>query len=365
MKSSTGEHYVGLDHVRAVAAFLVFSWHFMHVNAGHISPLPGTFDFFAFSLLAEGHTGVSLFLVLSGYLFAKITEGRRIDYGRFLLARVIRLGPLLALVCAVVLMRNWMSGGSAAFWNGVEGVLAGVIRPTLPNGGWSITVEFHFYLMFPLIVLVEKRRPFAALFLLAIGLAVRVGAPLLTDEWSVRDIAYWTIFGRIDQLVIGVLIARHRAFFAGRNLLAVIAVTSLLLIYAGFDRLGGWYSNEAHPGIWAYLLTLEGVLYGVLIAWYDGSFRFRNVGLSGLVAKIGDASYSIYLLHFFVVFEAARFIDGRIVRLDTFYAAALAGVVSFAVMSLIAWTSYRYFECYWMRFRKPYLTPYPAAERGR
>ena len=36
MKSSSGEYYVGLDHVRGLAAFMVFSWHFSHVNNNHL-----------------------------------------------------------------------------------------------------------------------------------------------------------------------------------------------------------------------------------------------------------------------------------------------------------------------------------------
>jgi hypothetical protein len=38
MKSSTGKHYLGLDHVRAMAAFMVFSWHFLHASNGY--PVP-------------------------------------------------------------------------------------------------------------------------------------------------------------------------------------------------------------------------------------------------------------------------------------------------------------------------------------
>ena len=42
MRASTGQYFVGLDHVRALAAFLVFTWHFMHIGGGHVEALPGT-----------------------------------------------------------------------------------------------------------------------------------------------------------------------------------------------------------------------------------------------------------------------------------------------------------------------------------
>jgi peptidoglycan/LPS O-acetylase OafA/YrhL len=44
-------------------------------------------------MLVEGHTGVALFMTLSGYLFAKPVGDHRIDYPSFLWSRAVRLGP--------------------------------------------------------------------------------------------------------------------------------------------------------------------------------------------------------------------------------------------------------------------------------
>ncbi|MEP6933477.1 MAG: acyltransferase family protein, partial [Nitrospirota bacterium] len=74
MKSSSGAYYGGLDHVRAIALFMVFTWHFIHVDSGQFAPPP----VFPLSLLTEGHTGVALFITLSGYLFAKLLDGKKI-----------------------------------------------------------------------------------------------------------------------------------------------------------------------------------------------------------------------------------------------------------------------------------------------
>ena len=75
MKSSTGMYFVGLDHIRALAAYIVFSWHFVHVHDGHLGDSPSIFPL---SLLTEGHTGVALFMTLSGYLFTKLLDGKNI-----------------------------------------------------------------------------------------------------------------------------------------------------------------------------------------------------------------------------------------------------------------------------------------------
>ncbi len=97
MKSSSGKYFIGLDHVRAVAAFIVFTWHFIHVNNGQLAPPPT----FPLSLLTEGHTGVALFMVLSGYLFAKLLDGKNIVYTSFFWNRFLRLAPLLLIVSSI------------------------------------------------------------------------------------------------------------------------------------------------------------------------------------------------------------------------------------------------------------------------
>ena len=91
MKSSSGQYFQSLDHVRAIAVFTIFVWHFIHFDNGQLaSPLV-----FPFSFFTEGHTGVAIFMTLSGYLFAKLLDGKRFNYFAFLRNRFLRLAPLL------------------------------------------------------------------------------------------------------------------------------------------------------------------------------------------------------------------------------------------------------------------------------
>jgi hypothetical protein len=82
---------------------LVVIWHFAHGPSGW--PVPFN-DSPELALLDEGHIGVALFMVLSGYLFAKLLDGRRIDFGAFLWNRFVRLAPLLAVVLVIVGLRD-------------------------------------------------------------------------------------------------------------------------------------------------------------------------------------------------------------------------------------------------------------------
>ncbi len=71
MRSTEGVYYSRLDHVRALAAYLVFVWHLLHMTPNFPVPYASAPPF-PFALFDEGHTGVALFMTLSGYLFAKL-----------------------------------------------------------------------------------------------------------------------------------------------------------------------------------------------------------------------------------------------------------------------------------------------------
>src|SRR4051812_6833963 len=137
MKSSTGSHFIALDHVRALAAFIVFAWHFTHATKGYPIPFEYVPAVFPLSILDEGHTGVALFMALSGYLFAKLLDGKSINYRAFIWNRALRLLPLLVLVIFIVGIKKFFLHESLRSYAYI--VARGPVFPYLPNGGWSIT----------------------------------------------------------------------------------------------------------------------------------------------------------------------------------------------------------------------------------
>ncbi len=99
MRSTEGVYYSRLDHVRALAAYLVFVWHLLHMTPNFPVPYASAPPF-PFALFDEGHIGVALFVTLSGDLFAKLVGDHRVDFRCFLWSRAVRLGPLLVVVLA-------------------------------------------------------------------------------------------------------------------------------------------------------------------------------------------------------------------------------------------------------------------------
>lgn len=353
MRSSTGVHYLALDHLRALAAFMVFTWHFTHAGQGYPIPFEGAPHLFPLALLDEGHAGVALFMALSGYLFAKLLDGASIRYGWFLYNRLLRLLPILIVAMLLyVALIYWQNGDLKAVWRDIR---RGWLYPTLPNGGWSITVELHFYLVLPLLLLIDRHRPWLLFGLIAVFVCVRFY--LHTRLGEIQTLSYWTIVGRIDQFTFGIIAYRYRHYFS-RGWLALLAAIAFSAFYWWFDARGGFYQMPSYPSpsrLWIVLPSIEGVIFGVLIAWYDARLIDGRSVMSRFIGQLGAYSYSIYLLHFFVVFHAAQFIDQEVMPLNNFYVACIWSLLVFCLMIVPGYLSFRFIEGPFLRLRRRYI----------
>ena len=359
MRATTGEHWIALDHLRGLAALLVFVWHFLHFSTGYPVPFEGAPIVFPLALFDEGHFGVSLFMTLSGYLFAKLLAGRRIRWLPFFWNRFLRLAPLM-IVVMIVAGILYVRGGfyvpqALRPVDYARLLLKGFVMPTWPNNGWSVTVELHFYLLLPALLLAARRNPLALPAVIVAAVALR-----LIIWWTlgrVMPFAYLTIVGRVDQFVFGILAFGLRDRIRGRHGIAASVFLAFNAVYWLFDRAGGLYGFGALTSpspIWIVLPTLEGAALATLIAYYDASFRPPTTGFSRFVGLAGTYSYSIYLLHAFIVFRAAAFIQERVMDISNFYVALAWGIAGFAAMMPIGYLSYRFIEAPFLRLRRPY-----------
>ncbi len=197
----------GLDGLRAVSILLVIYSHVIQ-NYHWIKEVP-----FLWRLTA-GSTGVSVFFVISGYLITTLllreqARSGQISLRGFYMRRFFRIIPAyLAYVAAVALLGHWG-------WVKVTGpdfakALLYVTNYTQVSWvfihTWSLSVEEQFYLVWPLIVLVCKRRTLALV--LASALLVSVLARLGNKVYGVWPLnADYAFEGRVDQLAFGCLCA--------------------------------------------------------------------------------------------------------------------------------------------------------------
>jgi peptidoglycan/LPS O-acetylase OafA/YrhL len=232
----------------------------------------------------------------------------------------------------------------------------GLLAPSLPNGGWSIVVEFHFYLILPFLLFLSKKWKYSLLLLLTV---VVFGRGLLYYETgTIQALSYFTIIGRIDQFLLGIIAYQFRKDIIGKHLLIACVFGLFATFYWYFDLQGGFYKNPSYPSpnsIWIYLPTVEGIFYALIICWYDNSFKHPTGKFSRFVALIGTYAYSIYLLHFFIVFHLAAAINDHIMRLTNNYLSLLWAPVGILLMLPIAYISYRYIESPFLKLRTRYI----------
>ncbi len=354
MVSSSGAHFVALDHVRALAILMVIVWHFAHGVNGFPVPFDYVPAIFPLAIFDEGHTGVALFMTLSGYLFAKLLDGRTINYRIFIWNRALRLLPLLFVVIFIFGIQNGINSKSVALY--VYGIAKGVLFPwLLPGGWWSIAVEFHYYIILPLLLWMLRKSKFLPVLIVVFAILLRWY--LNRHAGEVQSFAYWTIGGRIDQFALGMIVYHFRSYLVNSHVFAVFIIISLALFYWYFDLQGGFYLNSTYPSpspLWIFLPTIEGIAYAVIIAWYETSFSLSTTGFSKFISRIGEYSYSIYLFHPFFVFKAAKFVNERIMDISNFYCAFLWSLIFLLLMMPLSYLSFCCIEGPFLKLRKKY-----------
>ena len=326
---------------------MVCFWHFVHLEI----PTSYVPSFFALSWFEEGHTGVALFMVLSGYLFTRIVGDGKIDLRAFATNRVLRLAPLL-----IVAFCFYLAIGQATAWD----ILGGFVLPTWPGGAWSVTAELHFYLLFPLLLFAVRRQgTFVLALVLVLMLVVRYLLWMQLGE--VQRLAYWTIVGRMDQFVWGMVLAilvnnpTHAQLRLGT--IALVTLLLFLMFWHVFNIRGGYYFNPAYPSTspyWIFLPSVEGVAYATLIAWYETSSLQIPSLVNRVLATIGTVSFSIYLWHWPMRLPVQRIFLAMGFEGKTFLEASVLSILFFVVVVLASIASYRLIEKPFLSLRKSY-----------
>jgi len=302
MKSKNFEYLPALTHLRALAALLVMLFHGRTVIApAATGPSPNPL----WNVIIEGHTGVSLFLILSGFVFEHGTLGRAIRYWPFLRNRFLRIYPLFIFVLVV---GAYAEPDRFTFLGFVQslflmGNLPGAIVINNPFSGtvWTLTVECQFYLLFPFLHRMAHEKGVKWLGgVLALFVVTRAAA-VFAGGTNARDLSYWTIVGRMDQFLIGMMLAHVLAAFrrsGSRFPLGALFPISAALVVAlatGLERMGGWDDAGRWKIAW---LDLEGVVWAGFLLTYLHVARFLPRAVDRVLSLLGEVSYSTYLLHF-------------------------------------------------------------------
>lgn len=266
---------------------------------------------FGIAGMGGGYAGVDVFFVISGFLMTAIilprVEEGRFSLSGFYLARVRRILPALAVLCAAMLLFGWFwlapylyenlgksAGASLLFisnfvYNRAGGYFAEPAHDNWLLHTWSLSVEWQFYLLYPLLLLVLARfagnRRYVRAALLVVLLASFAYAVWLTIAKPAS--AFFMLPARAWELLAGSLVFVYGGSLSDKSA-RVLEALGLVLILGSFVL---YDSSTPWPGHSAALPVLGACL--VLLAARQTSLWTSNRVAQGL----GRWSYSIYLWH--------------------------------------------------------------------
>lgn len=365
MKSNNIRYVPAIDELRGLAALVVLLYHGTHAFTGLSNGFVPSGDGWIhthnpfLAVILEGHFGVGLFLVLSGFIFTFGSYGKTISYRDFLANRALRIFPLMLTILVFglcILPNTYSTEGLLQTLFMLHNLGGGLEQNIFTGTFWTISIEFQFYLVFPFLMLFYQR--YGARYLVGLMILALTFRTLgLFVDASPRDYSYRTILGRLDQFLIGMFAARIYLSDvmrprAGMHLLAATCL-ALGTLYA-FHRAGGWINDANWKILWP---LLEGGVLAYFVVSYISAFEKVSSLPRTWLKKVGEASYSIYLIHYFVMVVV---LVGKNWIIQFGLAPVYNGLVNalFLLLPLsltISFLSYRTIELPFLELRRRYL----------
>jgi peptidoglycan/LPS O-acetylase OafA/YrhL len=272
------------------------------------------------SVMAQGSLGVQLFYIASALTLCLSWRFRSAREGHptrdFYIRRFFRIAPMFYLAIALYVL---LYGFAPSYWapNGVKwwfvvltacfmhGFNPETIDSVVP-GGWSIAVEMSFYLVFPLLMKyiksIKSAIVFLALSLMIWQFSILIYRQIYTNyypadqQYLVSSFLFQNFFGQLPIFAIGILscfVFENSASLKRRVIIldgvfAFLCLIQLIVLRARWPAF--FMSNYIiFSGVFA-LFALNLAVFPV------------KVLVNRFIALIGEISFSMYLVHFAVIY---------------------------------------------------------------
>jgi len=315
-----------------------------------------------------GWTGVNLFFVLSGFLITGIPLDKKNTndyYRRFYYRRALRILPIYYFVLALlaVLPRlglidrqaSWSYLGLCLIYLANVTELFGV--PMQYGVLWTLAVEEHFYLFWPMLVRALSRRS-----AVIAGTTVVLLCPILrwTYYWLGYNVGQSYTWLYADGLALGaILVALVRGTLGSRpamwRLTLVLGVASLCL-FAGGAHFGIFLASR---GMGLVLRSTALNLFfagGLTLTLLLGSRQWRAFATWKTLRFCGDISYGLYLIHMLVFDIVDHFtrilLPSMVAGSGHFGLMIVRFIVGAGMTTLIAYVSRWHFEEYFLKMKE-------------
>jgi peptidoglycan/LPS O-acetylase OafA/YrhL len=371
----------GLDGVRGLAILAVMMVHFV----GDATP-QNFGERIAVKLGNYGVLGVDLFFVLSGFLITGLlldSKGRPRFFRNFYARRTLRIFPLYYLTLAILFLvlpryvalpepLEEARQHQAFLWTYTANFFIAAKASwalTYVSHFWSLAIEEHFYLFWPLVVFSVRRETLERICVavLAFGLVERIALTVAgVSELSISVLTPC----RIDTLCVGALLAAVARREGGARMLVERSRRALIVLGAAALAAGGWFATTHlflavfHP----LRTTLHALFFGALTLMALRAPE-RSIVARALhwpvLRMFGRYSYGLYVYHGVISYHMiVTHAEARLGALLGNHSLGIAvGTVLGVSLSLaISVLSYELFEKRFLELKKYFeARPVPAA----
>lgn len=337
MNKAPAERIDKLQVLRAIAACAVVLHHIIAEIEKH------SFGFTTSTssgLFVMGAWGVDLFFVISGFVISHSISRTPISAFDFLVKRAIRIAPTywIYTLLALLALLTGAAGRDSSFH--IEYLIKSLLFipfDRLSNGtyqpilgvGWTLNYEFFFYCIFAILLIFSSRHRLTTqaiaviVFIAATGHLFKIIGQ--TDIFYFRSIILEFAYGVfISKLFNSDIRISPKLARAGIVLTTSVLLASTIIVDSPYGQIRAF--------IWGIPAALI-----VFFSICSKKINFTNNNCGRLISFVGDSSYSIYLVHIFVIKAAAlvfsahlsQLIGISIFLLGTLLASIILGAISY------------------------------------
>lgn len=305
-KNTTKQFFPALTRFRAIAAWMIFFYHFFPFkNVNHSYPK------WIANIVWEFHIGVDMFFVLSGFLITyRYFNDHPIHFKKYMVNRVARIYPMYFLITVLVFLVGLLQSGIWTSKNTIEAILSFTMTKALFSDyfsagisqGWTLTLEEMFYLTAPFYFILIRKNKWWLYLLPLLILGFGMGTKTLFSSFNhLGGFLQSGIHTYIIEFFVGIglaLLVLKSNFKPNLKGITYIGIFFILLYCLIISDLRSIFNLKSDIGrfIEMGLLSILGIapLFWGLI--HEKTLVSKSLSLP-IMVLLGKASYIFYLIH--------------------------------------------------------------------
>lgn len=289
----------GLQYLRGIAAIMVVLLHArISVNHYLVAISDRQFLFPESHWAAFGRFGVDIFFVISGFVISitlfKLNLDSMPDIRKFIQKRIIRIAPLFWICLLLYILTMHLTSPKSNF--DILNIFTGAVfqfyadsrgNPSTYYGiSWTLNYEMLFYMSTGMLVVIFRK-----MWALSVSLLFCFTSYLFYVYGKDMNIVQKFIFNPITlEFILGVIVAH---FY--KNKVKINALIGIPVIIACFYYI--YTIPERGLTDWYIGRTINAAIPAAMIVMCIINLEFKNKTIDTILMKLGDSSYSMYLIH--------------------------------------------------------------------